>query len=311
MRITGRLIALCLGAVLVLPAIAVAATPSSVVASASQTASRTYDLDFTLPTEGKSGCLVCHGDPNLQKIDSEGARTIYVDIEELRESAHRDTPCTGCHVDFAYKTPHENALAGDDWREVAKLACKNCHDKSFSNYASSAHSPAATPGEDATAVVNARKKAGKPTEVPFCGDCHGGHAIPKHSDRAGRDALRATALTMCGECHTAEAASYDDYYHGAAYRTGASDAPTCWDCHAAHLVFPADDRRSTLHETRIVPTCGKKGCHPGADDALVEYAEFVHGGQERLEDNAIWSILDSFRSAVSDAFDSVTSLFGE
>lgn len=314
MRNRGLVSLTILVAVVMVPVSAQAVTPSkstspSVSATRSASASRTYDLDFTLPTAGKSGCLVCHGDPNLVKVDVGGARSIYVDVADLKKSAHKDTPCTGCHVDFAYKTPHDNAAKGDAWREVARLACKNCHEKAFSNYASSAHSPAATPGEDATAVAAARAKAGKPTRVPFCGDCHGGHDIPSSSDKEGRAAVQASALKMCGACHKSESVTYDDYYHGAAYREGASDAPACWDCHAAHLVYPVKDDRSLMHDTRIAPTCGKTGCHKGSSEDFVEYAAYIHGGDGELDENVVWSVIDSVRSWFSGLADSVSSWF--
>ena len=80
-----------------LPGVACAATPSK----ASKEASRTYNLQWTLPTAGKSGCMVCHGDPGLQKTSGETTSSLYVEQAVLDESAHPKTLCTGCHVDFA------------------------------------------------------------------------------------------------------------------------------------------------------------------------------------------------------------------
>ncbi len=121
------------------PAVAAAAESSS-TATASAEASRTYDLDFTLPTAGKSGCMVCHGDPNLVKLSSESTSSIFIDPAVLANTAHADTVCTGCHLDFAYQTPHQNVTAGATWVDVAKSACKNCHSNEFTK-----SSPGRTP----------------------------------------------------------------------------------------------------------------------------------------------------------------------
>ena len=37
----------------------------------------------------------------------------------------QDTPCTGCHLDFAYTAPHKQVDSGDEWQLAAKSACKN------------------------------------------------------------------------------------------------------------------------------------------------------------------------------------------
>ena len=90
---------------------------------------------------------MCHSDPDL--VRSLGGQTVslYVNTEVLEASAHKGVPCTGCHIDFAYKTPHSNVtLTGDEWSAVAKSACKNCHPQAFADYTSSAHSPSEQAG---------------------------------------------------------------------------------------------------------------------------------------------------------------------
>ena len=120
--------------------------PASRSTTKSAPGARAYDLDFTLPTAGKSGCLVCHGDPNLAKVGAETTSSIFVDVALLQESAHaEDTPCTGCHLNFAYTAPHVQAEGKDDWIATARLACKNCHNEAFSEYANGSHSLASQP----------------------------------------------------------------------------------------------------------------------------------------------------------------------
>lgn len=280
--------------------------PVSAAATASAAATRTYDLDFTLPTAGKSGCLVCHGDPNLAKIGVETTSSIYVDVARLQKSAHaEDTPCTGCHLDFAYTSPHKQIEGGDDWAAAAKLACKNCHKDAFSAYANGMHSPAGKPGQTPDETVKARVAAGKPANVPLCGDCHGGHTIPSMDDTPAMTAQHLTGYDMCGTCHIEAAASYSDYYHGAAYRRGSLDAPSCWDCHGYHEILAVDDRRSPVHPSRLAETCGQAGCHDNVDEQFLEYAKLIHGHDALRDANPVFSLT---RDTIGRAVETLRSL---
>ena len=271
---------------------------------------RVYDLDFTLPTAGKSGCLVCHGDPNLAKVGAETTSSIFVDVALLQESAHeKDTPCTGCHLNFAYTAPHVKAEGTEDWISAARLACKNCHTDAFSEYANGSHSLASQPGKTATETVAARVAAGKPERVPLCGDCHGGHAIPAADDVSGQRVLHLSGARMCGPCHEREADSYNDYYHGRAYKRGSLDAPSCWDCHGYHKILPSSDRLSPTHPNQLSLTCGQTGCHDGADETFIEYAELVHGDRAIREANPLLSVVQGAKDAVAGVFGAITSLF--
>jgi nitrate reductase cytochrome c-type subunit len=142
-----------------MPAVPASVTASSKSATKTATVTKkaplkpTYDLDWTLPTAGKSGCDVCHGDQNLMRIQSGKIISLYVDTEVIQGSAHKNVPCTSCHVDFAYKTPHDTIVKNAEaWREVAKLSCKNCHKDAFTLYTSGAHSPAGRPGDTSSTV---------------------------------------------------------------------------------------------------------------------------------------------------------------
>lgn len=302
-------IAVALGLALALPSVAYAAKAKVTTYTAGP---RNYDLDFTLPTAGKSGCMVCHGDPNLVKVSGDSTSSIFVDVQILQGSAHKDTPCTGCHIDFAYTTPHKNVTSGADWRAVAKLACKNCHKQEFSDYASSAHSPAGTPGKSAGQTEAARKAAGKPTTVPLCGDCHAGHTIPSKDDTAALAAYHKQGLQICGKCHTREGDQYVDYYHGAAYRRGAADAPACWNCHGTHVILPANNPKSQVSRQQLVQTCGQEGCHKGADqraEQFLDYARLIHRKGQVIEQDRFLSAIASAKAQLVNVIDVVRSWF--
>lgn len=274
----------------------------------SKDATGTYDLEFSLPTAGMSGCQVCHGDPNLAKASADATVSLFVDPEALAESAHAEQACTNCHTDFAFKTPHDNVVNGSDWRSTAKLACKNCkeHEDEFTEYSAGAHSPAGASGA-ATRTVTA---SGEPAEVPLCGDCHGGHRIASKEDTAAAQAYHRLGDEICGECHVEAADSYDDYYHGAAYRKGAADAPACWDCHGTHKILPASDPSSMVNEAHLKETCGQPGCHEGeVTDEFLEYAQLIHGRSELMQENPLWAAYDSARESLQQFIGSIRSWF--
>lgn len=318
MRISVAIAAAAVLAILAAPvagaAPATVATSTATTATpASKAATRAYDLDFTLPTAGKSGCLVCHGDESLQRISIDATSSIWVDTNVLQTSAHKnDTPCTGCHLDFAYTAPHRQVDRGDDWLGSAKAACKNCHTEVFSEYANGAHSPAGQPGTEASVTAATRRAEGKPATVPQCGDCHGGHSIPASDNVEAQDALHRSGNAMCGQqdCHVSEAGTYEDYYHGAAYRRGSLDAPSCWDCHGFHDIIPASERISPVHPSRLSETCGQEGCHKDADDpAFLAYAELIHGQQEIRSENPVVAIVDRVKHSIRSALRTVRAWF--
>ena len=274
--------------------------------------SATYNLDWTIGVAGKSGCLVCHGDRNLVRIVNGQLTSLYVDSAVIEASAHAQTLCTDCHVDFAYKTPHPNTVASDEWRVLAKSSCKNCHRDKFLEWANSAHSTAGSPSPTGTADVTTTVGApdssapGKPR--PLCGDCHGGHAIPSMTDTAAVEALHGTALEMCGDCHVERASNYEDYYHGAAYRRGATDAPACWQCHNTHLILPSNNRLSWTNEDNLPTTCGQ--CHLGnVNDTYTDYAALVHRQAATLNENPVMAVANSARQAISNVFYQVGQVF--
>ena len=271
----------------------------------SKSSTATYNLDWTIGTAGKSGCMVCHGDKNLIRVIDGKQVSLWLDATVLETSAHKNLLCTDCHLDFAYKTPHPNATATEDWKFVAKSSCKNCHRAQFLDWGQSSHSTAGRPGDTQTVGAADSSAPGKPR--PLCGDCHFGHSIPSKDDTAAMAAIRKSGFTMCAGCHEAWSNSYNDYYHGAAYRRGALDAPACWQCHNTHLILPTSDRNAWTNETNLPTTCGQ--CHKAASEGYLDYAKFVHGRQHVTSSNPLISFLTTARDVVGSAFDQIGLIF--
>jgi hypothetical protein len=258
--------------------------PASAVATASRpgtpTAAGGYALDFTLPTFGKSGCLVCHADAALVVAKGGANVSYWIDEDAYNQSAHAKIICTGCHIDYGYKAPH--GQAGQDWRSVAKQACKNCHPQEFQDWSLGAHAP--KPGNDKTPDPKAASK-------PLCGDCHGSHSMAVlKNNPAGKAQLHAQSQQMCGRagCHADYWANYSDYYHGAAYKAGAADAPACWDCHGTHTMLKSTDRFApTNSENYKDGSCGRDGCHAGVTPDLSSYSKLIHGRGKAEDANPV------------------------
>lgn len=318
-----------------------------------------YDLEFTLPTAGKSGCMVCHGDPNLVRPLGDGFVSYYVDPAVLDGSAHSKIMCTGCHTDFAFKAPH--GADRTDWRAVAKMACKNCHQDQFEAFGKGIHSLSVKPGtaeanevrgesmasraatatsRPATSSAGATGSAGATSSVaatgsapasgsvpptgsadgtrsagttgsvtstptaekPLCGDCHGAHDIAMLTDNPeGGLILHRRGREVCGRCHTEPWETYNDYYHGRAFKAGAWDAPACWDCHGWHDIYPTDDRRSAVSESNITETCAS--CHKKAgQDFAVASKDMIHGRDEVLRQNPAYALYVRVKDAIGGFF---------
>jgi len=251
-----------------------------------------YDVDFTLPTAAKAGCLVCHGDENLIRLREDEIVSFFVDPAELEAGPHATVQCAGCHLDFAFTLPHVQET--EDWQRTAKSACKNCHQDQYVEYGQGAHRIEVGNGASADA-----------DEKPLCGDCHGAHDMVALVDSPeGQAAMRDNAWEVCGRCHEDYWENYNDYYHGRPFkRGGAYDAPSCWDCHGYHDIRPSSDRRSTVHESRLAETCtSNPACHHDVNVDYLTYAEMIHGHGELLEQNPLFDLLSRIRSAISGLF---------
>jgi len=241
-----------------------------------------YDLDFTLPTAAKAGCGVCHGDPDLARVKDNEVVSYFVDPDVMESSAHAGTSCSGCHLNFAFTVPHVGP--GVDWRTEAKSSCKNCHGEQSVDYGRGVHG--SNLDDDEITLVTA---SGEAVERPLCGDCHDGHATPTLTDDdEGQALLHDRGWELCGRCHEEYWDNYADYYHGAAYKRGAIDAPACWDCHGGHEILPSTNVDSMVNERHLAETCG--ACHSDVSAGYLAYAKLVHTREQRTAENPLVGI---------------------
>jgi nitrate/TMAO reductase-like tetraheme cytochrome c subunit len=219
---------------------------------------------------GRAGCLVCHSDKNAVGVIGGKTRSIFVDEALFQDSPHKNLSCLSCHLDFSYSHPVEVA----DYKKIAGLACSKCHshNKQAIDYRASVHGRLALSGD--------------PKGGATCSDCHGAHDIIGLKDsKANKLQIRSSAKEVCGNCHADFYKAYNDYYHGRAYKRGASDAPACWDCHDYHTILPAKEGNSSVSKINLAKTCGR--CHEDSSKRFTEYARLIHGRKAVEEKNLV------------------------
>ncbi len=228
-----------------------------------------YKATFTLGIQGRSGCLVCHSDRNMAKMTAGKNRSFYISEGLLEKSAHHNISCIACHSDFSYGTPHSKEKPRD-WKEVASDSCKNCHRNAYQRFISSPHASTLPEGK-------------RDPKKPLCATCHGSHLIGSATERGN---LGLDGMKTCGSCHKKWAASYSDYYHGAAYKNGAPDAPACWECHGSHEIAAVKSKNPRVKEMDLTQACGQ--CHAGVTEDFLSYTPLVHGTDRIRQENLLW-----------------------
>lgn len=114
-----------------------------------------------------------------------------------------------------------------------------------------------------------------------CHDCHGGNAsaFELETAHAGADYIgspdKIRTVQLCASCHSepdqmrqyglpaGQLAEYRTSRHGKLLLEQRDfDAPTCTDCHDAHMILQPNDARSNVYPTNIAFTCAR--CHEDA-----------------------------------------------
>lgn len=210
-------------------------------------------------------CLVCHALPKLK--NDKVYKSIYFSPDDVSKWAHGSVGCVGCHSNYTTEPDesHEAISERDNTKyvDIARSSCTKCHshNKDIQEVEMSAHG-----GEPSLQAD---------TEQPTCLDCHDYHDLrdPKKDKEWARQ-RQISARNICGKCHKKQLASYNDYYHGMAYKSGDDRAPACWDCHGNHDIQFTDEPGSRVTGERLVKTCQR--CHKTADTAFASYAPLIH-----------------------------------
>lgn len=238
-------------------------------------------------------------DPSTTEIiDSWPPALLNMDYIMAGVNPHKTITCMACHPNFDTLKP--SYKRSEWWKSTARIACIRCHahKKQYAVYAKSIHGR-----------LSLNHKLGKNKRpAPTCIDCHMGHttlALKKITRKKGM--LHAQAKRICGDCHKDRWVSYNDYYHGKAYKANAPDAPVCWDCHGSHDIQPADHTDSRVADTNLPKTCKK--CHDGAARDFVQYGKLVHGYKRELITDIVRQYVDKGLNGLKKAAGSVEEMF--
>jgi len=210
-------------------------------------------------------CLGCHGDKSLtKKSATSGEVLLFIDDKEFSRSVHKKTNCIDCHADLkgVKDFPHKETLA--------KVNCKECHEKEYNNYIQNVHGKAFLRGDK---------------NVPTCVTCHGKHYILCAADPECSTSP-INQIKICTKCHEDQKIvrehnlpgiefikSYERSVHGRAIvEKGLVVSAVCSDCHGSHEIKPADDPKSLKNKVNIPLICSK--CH---ESVYTQYKQSIHG----------------------------------
>lgn len=237
----------------------------------------------------KSGCLACHDNSTLLK--TVGGSTESYQVTGVQDSVHRDLTCQQCHPDYRYNDkPAYTKL----WNVNAGIQCGVCHQT-------------LTTEKDRVVVdqynnsVHAQQILQGNYDAATCGSCHGGHFIYSLDTSAAQSAMHASAYRVCARCkqHGNDYSTYNDYYHGRAYKKGAPDAPACWDCHQAHDILPKADPKSSVYPANLGTTCGQPGCHKGSTQQFGAAAgQLIHQKVTVQQQNPVLQFISNLKGMI-------------
>ncbi len=206
-------------------------------------------------------------------------------VREFQKSIHFDKniSCSDCHGGdvringsiVSLDVMHIN-FTGRPARTNMTDFCSRCHGEVAKTYGESIHWQ--------------RLKEGR-MEAATCTDCHGTHHILASKNPESLTYVENIPQT-CADCHANQSKmqawyygiatdKFDTYkksYHYKAYLSGGKVLATCSDCHENHDTRAASDPKSAVNQANLPATCGKTGCHQGANNAYI-YGGKVHEGQ--------------------------------
>jgi len=203
-------------------------------------------------------CMSCHSDTTLTKNVNGEERSLFVDIEQHNNSAHRSNSCIKCHTNMSNSRDPVCLNSGT-------VDCSMCHPEQALEYKTSQHG---------------QYHAQANPIAPYCTDCHGVHDTKPHDD-IDSPIFPRNIPDLCGKCHQEghQAAkaytgseheivkNYTMSIHGKGLlQSGLMVTATCVDCHTAHRELPASDPFSTVNAGNVATTCAQ--CHLGIYEAF-------------------------------------------
>ncbi|MFK5857607.1 MAG: cytochrome c3 family protein [Bacteroidota bacterium] len=207
-----------------------------------------------LVAQSDEDCMMCHEDPELIVERDGNSISMFVNIDILMKSVHKEVNCIECHEDV----DTEEYLHSDLLKKLKPVDCGLCHEKTNMQYYAGIHGQAF--------------KLNEPY-APDCKECHGAHDMLSRWNPNSKT-YKMNIPFLCGNCHKEGAPvariydidehniieNYSQGIHGRGlYQSGLLVTATCNDCHNSHLILPHESPNSSVNPKRIARTCMK--CH--------------------------------------------------
>lgn len=196
------------------------------------------------------------------------------EVNQFRESVHfNKNMCSDCHggdinisgTVVSVSVMHTNFTGKPSPITIVDF-CSKCHATSTELYKESIHWE--------------KLKEGIP--AASCTDCHGVHNILSSKDR-NSSTFTENIPGTCAKCHenqtrmqalyygirTDRFDTYKKSFHYKSYMSGGKMLATCSDCHENHDTRAESDPKSAINPANLASTCGKKGCHEGANNVYL------------------------------------------
>jgi cytochrome b subunit of formate dehydrogenase len=212
-------------------------------------------------------CDTCHSDhetvPHKANIPKPDCATCHSDqLQQFQKSVHGEEQkkgnlaptCSNCHG-----SAHElQKTSLEAFRKALPDQCGMCHGDVAAQFKSSIHGQSLAQGIG---------------QAPVCTDCHGSHAILRHTN-AESPVFSTRVRDTCGGCHgnvqlsrqmkmpEDRLVSFDASFHGLAAKAGNQTVANCSSCHGVHNILASSEAKSMINPKNLPVTCGK--CHPGA-----------------------------------------------
>lgn len=238
-----------------------------------------YEDDFT-----NNYCMDCHENKDLFKVVEGKKVSLFVNIDEHKNSAHKDNSCVKCHSNV-------NTSSNPICKDSGPVDCSSCHAEQVADYVGSQHGKL---------YANGDKKAA------YCTDCHGKHNTLK-KDNLDSPTFVRNIPSLCEKCHSHEdkvsgnaaikaregiSAKYEMSIHGKGLlESGLTVTATCADCHTSHKELPASDPLSSVHPDNISSTCAK--CHLGIYE---KFRKSIHSPEITKTDKKLPGCADCHKS---------------
>jgi hypothetical protein len=128
-------------------------------------------------------CLGCHSNKDMSKtFENKETLSVFVDINQLKNSVHNILTCSNCHRDFIEEHPQRRFKSKREYTVKASDTCMQCHPDSQIK---------------AKPIHRNVLRREKP-EAPVCIDCHGSHQVKRI---VGGKAF-ADENQYCMSCHS-------------------------------------------------------------------------------------------------------------